>query len=78
MLPCREGCHDDFVSISQRRDFAALRDDNDSSIRDELFLEAVREQVEIEVYVPLRSTISKYLVYAWLNDDIEMKHKTKV
>lgn len=74
----REGCEDDFVSISQRRDFAALKDDCDNTKRDELFREAVREQVEIEIYVPLRSTISKHLVYAWLNDDVEMKHKMKV
>ncbi|KAL7542833.1 hypothetical protein ACHAXR_012141 [Thalassiosira sp. AJA248-18] len=72
-----EGCYDDFVSMSQRRDFAALVDDVDNSIRDNLFREAVREQTELEVYVPLRSTISKYLVYAWFNEDIEMKHKMK-
>ncbi len=72
-----DGCHEDFISISQRRDFASLVDDVDNSIRDELFREAVREQVELEVYVPLRSTISKYLVYAWFNEDMEMKHKMK-
>ena len=72
-----DGCHEDFMSISQRRDFASLVDDVDNSIRDELFREAVREQVELEVYVPLRSTISKYLVYAWFNEDMEMKHKMK-
>ncbi|KAL7552984.1 hypothetical protein ACHAWF_016220 [Thalassiosira exigua] len=72
-----EGCHDDFVSMSQRRDFAALVDDLDNSVRDGLFREAVREQTELEVYVPLRSTISKYLVYAWYNEDQEVKHKMK-
>jgi hypothetical protein len=73
-----DGCHDDFISIAQRRDFAALVDDDDNLNRDDLFREAVREQVELEVYVPLRSTISKYLVYAWFNEDMEMKHKMKV
>jgi len=72
-----DGCYDDLVSMSQRRDFAALVDDADHSIRDNLFREAVREQTELEVYVPLRSTISKYLVYAWFNEDMEMKHKMK-
>jgi len=72
-----EGCHKDLVSMSERRDFAALVDDADHSIRDELFRAAVREQTELEVYVPLRSTISKYLVYAWFNEDMEMKHKMK-
>ena len=69
---------DDFISISQRRDFAAFVDDPDNIARDELFREAVREQTELEIYVPLRSTISKYLVYAWFNEDMELKHKTKV
>ena len=55
----------------------ALVDDAEGSVREELFREAVREQVEIEVYVPLRSTISKYLVYAYYNEDMEMKHKMK-
>lgn len=73
-----DGCRKDFISISQRRDFAALVDDADGSVRDELFREAVREQTELEVYVPLRSTISRYLVYAWFNEDMEMKHKMKV
>ena len=72
-----DGCYEDFMSISQRRDFANLVDDIDNSVRDGLFREAVREQVELEVYVPLRSTVSKYLVYAWFNEDMEMKHKTK-
>jgi hypothetical protein len=72
-----EGCREDFISISERRDFLALVDDTDNSIRDELFQEAVREQIELEIYVPLRSTISKYLVYAWFNEDMEMKHKMK-
>lgn len=70
-----DGCRDDFISISQRRDFAAIHIEDDSL--DDLFREAVREQTEIEVYVPLRSTISKYLVYAWFNEDMEMKHKMK-
>ena len=73
-----EGCRDDFISISQRRDFAAFVDDPDNIARDDLFREAVREQCELEIYVPLRSTISKYLVYSWFNEDMEMKHKMKV
>lgn len=63
--------------MCQRRDFAALVDDVDNSIRDELLRGAVREQTELEIYVPLRSTISKYLVHAYLHEDIEMKHKMK-
>ncbi|EJK64227.1 hypothetical protein THAOC_15062, partial [Thalassiosira oceanica] len=69
------GCRDDLISISQRRDFAALVDDDEHSIRDGLFRDAVREQTEIEIYVPLRSAISKYLVYAHFNEDVEIKYK---
>lgn len=72
-----EGCRDDLLSMSERRDFLALVDNKDNSIREEIFREAIREQTELEIYVPLRSTISKYLVYAWFNEDIEMKHKMK-
>ena len=73
-----EGCRDDFISITERREFSALVVDDDNSIRDDLFREAVREQIELEIYVPLRSTISKYLVYAFFNEDMEMKHKMNV
>lgn len=70
-----EGCHGDLTLISQRRDFAAI---NDFSEIDSLLREAVREQIELEIYVPLRTTISKYLVCAFYNEDVEMKHKMKV
>ncbi|KAL7484943.1 hypothetical protein ACHAW6_010559 [Cyclotella cf. meneghiniana] len=69
-----EGCNDDFTSITQRRDFAAI---NEISNIEDLLREAVREQVELEVYVPLRTTISKFLVRAFYNEDVEMKHKMK-
>jgi hypothetical protein len=73
-----EGCQDDFISMSERREFSALDDDDENSIRDDLLREAIREQTELEIYVPLRSTISKYLVYAWFNEDMEIKHKMRV
>ena len=72
-----QGCRDDFMSIAQRRDFVALVDDDDHSIRDGLFRDAVREQTEIEIYVPLRSAISKYLVHAHFNEDVEIKYKVR-
>ena len=70
-----EGCSNDLTLITQRRDFAAV---NDQTIIDDLVREAIREQIEIEVYVPLRTTISKYLVSSFYNEDAEMKHKMKV
>ena len=39
---------------------------------------AVREQVEIEVYVPLRSLLSKALVNAYRHEDLEVYYKIKV
>ena len=70
-----EGCNDDLDCITHQRDFAAI---TDHSNVDSLVWEAVREQVEYEVYVPLRTTISKFLVNAYYNRDLEMKHKMKV
>lgn len=61
--------------MALRRDFAAM--DDFSSI-DDLLREAVREQVELEIYIPLRTTISKHLVDVFYNEDLEMKHKLKV
>ena len=72
-----QGCRDDLISIAQRRDFVALVDDDEHSIRDGLFRDAVREQTEIEIYVPLRSAISKYLVHAHFNEDVEIKYKVR-
>jgi len=69
-----EGCHDDLTSMALRRDFAAI---NDFSTIDDLIREAVREQVELEIYIPLRTTISKHLVNVFYNEDLEMKHKLK-
>eukprot|EP00549_Striatella_unipunctata_P019264 CAMPEP_0118719266 /NCGR_PEP_ID=MMETSP0800-20121206/29359_1 /TAXON_ID=210618 ORGANISM="Striatella unipunctata, Strain CCMP2910" /NCGR_SAMPLE_ID=MMETSP0800 /ASSEMBLY_ACC=CAM_ASM_000638 /LENGTH=359 /DNA_ID=CAMNT_0006626575 /DNA_START=87 /DNA_END=1166 /DNA_ORIENTATION=+ len=80
-----DGCMDDFLSIAERRDFVALRhliwdgpsEENCKTYRERLFREAVREQIEIEVYVPLRSAISKLLVHGWKHDDMEMHFKVE-
>jgi len=37
--------------------------------------EAVREQVEIEAYVPLRSVVSRWLVNGWRHEDMEAHFK---
>jgi Vacuolar sorting protein 9 (VPS9) domain len=42
---------------------------------DRLVREAVREQVEIEVYLPLRSTASRLLVNAWRHQDAQVAVK---
>ena len=74
-----EGCRSDFHSICQRRDFVALRplmegSQGDSYI-DRVIREAVREQIEIEVYVPLRGVVSRLLVNGWRHDDMEIHFK---
>jgi Vacuolar sorting protein 9 (VPS9) domain len=77
-----EGCMDDFVSIAERPGYASIQ----SLIRgskasagywDRLVREAVREQVEIEIYVPLRSVVSRWIVYGWRHEDMEIQFRIK-
>lgn len=74
-----EGCRSDFHSISRRPDFSALRPLVEGSqgdvYVDRIFREAVREQIEIEVYVPLRGVVSRLLVNGWRHDDMEIHFK---
>ena len=69
----------DFTSISQRREYGAIREfmqgDKGNTYLDIIFREAVREQIEIEIYVPLRSIVSRLLVNGWRHDDMEMQFK---
>jgi hypothetical protein len=74
-----DGCRLDFHSISRRPDFSALRPFVEGSqgdvYVDRIFREAVREQIEIEVYVPLRGVVSRLLVNGWRHDDMEIHFK---
>eukprot|EP00592_Proboscia_alata_P003205 CAMPEP_0194376282 /NCGR_PEP_ID=MMETSP0174-20130528/24705_1 /TAXON_ID=216777 /ORGANISM="Proboscia alata, Strain PI-D3" /LENGTH=1046 /DNA_ID=CAMNT_0039156867 /DNA_START=85 /DNA_END=3225 /DNA_ORIENTATION=+ len=73
-----EGCMSDLIALSGRRDFSNLGFHNKNhgiEMRDSIFNESVREQVEIEVYVPLRSIISRQLVNGYRHDDLEMQFK---
>jgi hypothetical protein len=71
-----EGCEDDLRAISRHEYYADLvLDDEDSWER--LVREAVREQVEIEVYVPLRSVVSRLLVHGWRHEDMQVQFKLK-
>jgi hypothetical protein len=70
------GCREDFRSIAERDEYEAIHrrilgSANGDVYWDRLMREAVREQIEIEVYVPLRSIVSKWLVSGW-------KHEGKV
>jgi hypothetical protein len=71
-----QGCQEDFDSIAERRDFYAIRFFlGNEAYWDRLVREAVREQIEIEVYVPLRSVVSRLLVNGWRHEDMEVHFK---
>jgi Vacuolar sorting protein 9 (VPS9) domain len=81
-----EACRDDFMSIASRGEYADLfpTPSNDAASRilsaawlDPFVREAVREQVEIEVYVPLRGVASRWLVRGWRHEDMEVQFKIK-
>jgi hypothetical protein len=76
-----EGCENDFRSIASRDEYASLFRTVPAVARhheivlDRLVREAVREQVEIEVYVPLRGVASRWLVRGWRHEDMEVQFK---
>lgn len=76
-----DGCMEDFQSIAARDEYrvihAAWTGNQGEVFWDRLVREAVREQVEIEVYVPLRSMLSKWLVRGWRHEDMEAHFKIK-
>jgi hypothetical protein len=76
-----DGCMPDFESMARRPDFHAIRvfmnGTKGTTYLDRLVRESVREQVEIEVYVPLRGVVSRLLVNGWRHDDIEMQFKVQ-
>eukprot|EP00977_Amphora_coffeiformis_P023625 scaffold13853_cov147-Amphora_coffeaeformis.AAC.2 len=76
-----DGCMEDFVSIARREEYDAIHaiwHGNQGEVYwDRLVREAVREQVEIEVYVPLRSLLSRWLVKGWRHEDMEAHYKIK-
>ena len=74
-----DGCSDDLRSIAKRREFYPIHKYLvDESYWDRLVREAVREQVEIETYVPLRSVVSRLLVNGWRHEDAEVLFKIRV
>lgn len=71
-----DGCNDDLQSIAKRREYSPIHKNlADETYWDRLVREAVREQVEIEVYVPLRSVVSRLLVNGWRHEDMEVHFK---
>ena len=76
-----EGCMDDFRSITMHETFSSLRqsgvfDGKKGEIAwNALVRDAIREQVEVEAYVPLRSVVSRWLVNGWRHEDMEVHFK---
>jgi len=74
-----DGCNDDLRLIAARHEYSAIHHYIvDESYWDRLVRESVREQVEIEVYVPLRSVVSRLIVNGWRHEDAEVLFKIKV
>lgn len=74
-----DGCSDDLRSVADRREYSPIRKLlSDPTYWDRLVRESIREQVEIEVYVPLRGVVSRLLVNGWRHEDMEVKFKIKV
>jgi hypothetical protein len=86
-----EGCQDDFREMAYQSEFSPLHvlaekhpsgsssgsGGADADFWARLVREAVREQVELEVYVPLRSVVSRWLVHGWRHEDMEVSFKIK-
>ena len=68
-----EGCENDMKSIAEQNEVETLSSDNSYCINK--LQEAIREHIEIESYVPLRSVVSRQLVNGWRNDDMLMQFK---
>lgn len=74
-----DGCSSDLRMIAQRHEYKSIHKFfSKESYWDRLARESVREQVEIEVYVPLRSVVSRLLVNGWRHEDMEVHFKIKV
>jgi hypothetical protein len=76
-----EGCANDFRGIAEREEYEAIHiyldGDKGAANWDRLVREAVREQIEIEIYVPVRSILSRWLVNGWRHEDMEVAFKIK-
>jgi hypothetical protein len=73
-----DGCSDDLRSVADRREYSPIRKLlSDQIYWDRLVRESIREQVEIEVYVPLRGVVSRLLVNGWRHEDMEVQFKIK-
>ena len=76
------GCLQDINAICSCSEFCQLTGnltpENRAVYIEKMFREAVREQLEINVYVPLRSIISRLLVHGWRYDDKSIAFKIRI
>lgn len=77
-----ESCAEKFEAIAELPDFdelhpLILKKPTPNDYWERLVRDAVREQVEIEIYVPLRSIASRWLVYGWRHEDMEIHFKIR-
>ena len=70
-----DGCREDLYGITARDEYNDVRNFSTNIDLEIIFCDAIREQAEIEVYLPLRSVLSRLVVNAWRHDDREMIHK---
>ncbi|GMH64646.1 hypothetical protein TrRE_jg6834, partial [Triparma retinervis] len=70
-----EGCKEDLKGISER-EFYKGPEMNEERI-EKIVKSGVRRQVEAEVYVPLRSILSRVTVNAYRREDVEMKKRVE-
>jgi len=73
-------CEQDFRSVASREEFDSCIDSKLSfAVREEqmtkLIRRAVREQIEINVYVPLREYLSAWLVHGYKDEDAKIRLK---
>ena len=70
------GCESDIVSIAEFYEIDT--DKTDFSVTENNYVRtAIRTQIEVEVYVPLRSLLSKAIVNGWRFEDVIVGNKMK-
>lgn len=75
-----QGCYRDLKAIATRKEYETLHDSLFGSGEgdfewDRLLRESIRQQIEVEVYVPLRSILSKWIVSGWKHEGMFNKQQ---
>jgi len=71
-----DGCAHDFRNIMVHLESSIdIRKKEENHDEETLLHDAIRAQVEVEAYIPIRSLISKHLTTLWRDDDMEVLRK---